>query len=267
MEPTSQDLMLGLLLSLFAGMSTCIGAAVALFLKRTDTRVLTYALGTSAGVMVYISFMELLPEAGNFLEQGSGKWITIAAFFGGMLLAGAIDRLIPEDENPHEIRTAGDLDAASPTGEYSSQSGVRRSAMLFAAAIAIHNFPEGIATMASAFDNPGTALSVAFAVAIHNIPEGIAVALPLMFGTGSRKRAFWGATLSGLAEPVGALVAMLVLLPFLTPTLLAVLFCIVAGIMVYISFDELLPMAERWGHHHLSIGGVISGMLLMALVL
>ena len=106
MEPTSQDLMLGLLLSLFAGMSTCIGAAVALFLKRTDTRVLTYALGASAGVMVYISFMELLPEAGNFLEQGSGKWITIAAFFGGMLLAGAIDRLIPEDENPHEIRTA-----------------------------------------------------------------------------------------------------------------------------------------------------------------
>ncbi len=267
MEATNQDLMLGLLLSLFAGMSTCIGAAVALFLKRTDTRVLTYALGASAGVMVYISFMELLPEAGRFLQVDYGKWVRIAAFFGGMVLAGAIDRLVPEDENPHEIYTAGDLDAVRPTGEFSAQAGVRRSAMLFAAAIAIHNFPEGIATMASAFDNPGTAFSVAFAVAIHNIPEGIAVALPLMFGTGSRQRAFWGATLSGLAEPVGALVAMLILLPFLTPTLLAVLFCIVAGFMVYISFDELLPMAERWGHHHLSIGGVISGMLLMALVL
>lgn len=267
MEATNQDLMLGLLLSLFAGLSTCIGAAVALFLKRTDTRVLTYALGASAGVMVYISFMELLPEAGRFLQEGSGKWVSIAAFFGGMVLAGAIDRLVPEDENPHEIHTAGDLDAARTTGEFSAQVGVRRSAFLFAAAIAIHNFPEGIATMASAFDNPGTAFSVAFAVAIHNLPEGIAVALPLMFATGSRKRAFWGAALSGLAEPVGALVAMLILLPFLTPTLLAVLFCIVAGFMVYISFDELLPMAERWGHHHLSIGGVISGMLLMALVL
>ena len=267
MEPTNQDLMLGLLLSLFAGLSTCVGAAVALFLKRTDTRVLTYALGASAGVMVYISFMELLPEAGRFLQQGSGKWVSMAAFFGGMLLAGAIDRMIPDDENPHEIHSADDLDAVRPTGEFSARSGVRRSAMLFAAAIAIHNFPEGIATMASAFDSPGTALSVAFAVSIHNIPEGIAVALPLMFGTGSRKRAFWGATLSGLAEPVGALAAMLILLPFLTPTLLAVLFCLVAGIMVYISFDELLPMAERWGHHHLSIGGVISGMLLMALVL
>lgn len=267
MEPSQQDLILGLLLSLFAGLSTGIGAAVALFLKRTDTKVLTYALGASAGVMVYISFMELMPQASHFLQGSTGgKWISITAFFGGMLLAGIIDHLIPEDENPHEAHSAGDLDQATPTGEFSS-SGVRRSAFLFAIAIAIHNFPEGIATMASAFDNPGTALSVALAVGIHNIPEGVAVALPLLYGTGSRKRAFLGATLSGVAEPVGALVAMLVLLPFLTPVLLATLFCIVAGIMVYIAFDELLPMAERWGHHHLSIYGVISGMLLMALIL
>jgi ZIP family zinc transporter len=108
---------------------------------------------------------------------------------------------------------------------------------------------------------------VALAVAIHNIPEGIAVALPLLYGTGSRRKAFKWALLSGLAEPLGALVGMLILIPFLSPPLLAVLFAVVAGIMVYISFDELLPMAERWGHHHLSIYGVATGMLIMALAL
>lgn len=260
------NLLLGGVLSLLAGLSTGIGAALALFVKRTDTRMLTFALGASAGVMVYISFMELMPAASEMLGENA-KWGTTLAFFGGMTLACIIDRLIPEDENPHEIPDPGCLDCVKSTGEFAGNAKLRRSALLFALAIAIHNFPEGIATVASAFDNTGIATSVALAVAIHNIPEGIAVALPLLYGTGNRRKAFGWALLSGLAEPLGALVGMLILLPFLTPTLLAVLFASVAGIMVYISFDELLPMAERWGHHHLSIYGVTTGMLIMALVL
>lgn len=261
-----ENLLLGGGLSLLAGLSTGIGAALALFVKRTDTRMLTFALGASAGVMVYISFMELMPAAGEMLAESS-QWVTTLAFFGGMALACLIDRMIPEDENPHEIPDPGCLDCVKATGEFAGNAKLRRSALLFTLAIAIHNFPEGIATVASAFGDTGIATSVALAVAIHNIPEGIAVALPLLYGTGNRRKAFGWATLSGLAEPLGAIVGMLILLPFLSPTLLAVLFATVAGIMVYISFDELLPMAERWGHHHLSIYGVATGMLIMALVL
>lgn len=263
-----QDLLTGGIMSLLAGLCTGIGAAAALFLKRTDTRGLTFALGASAGVMVYISFMELMPGATRLLQGTDGaKWITSAAFFGGMGLACLIDRLIPDDENPHEVRDAGELGAIRATGQFSGEANIRRSAFLFAIAIAVHNFPEGMATVASSFDSAGIGISVALAVAIHNIPEGIAVAIPLLYGTGSRKKAFFLATLTGLTEPLGALVCMLVLLPFLSSTLLAVLFAVVAGIMVYISFDELLPMAERWGRHHLSIYGVTAGMLLMAVIL
>ena len=264
----SQELLMGGVLSLLAGLCTGIGAAVALFMRKTDTKMLTFALGSSAGVMVYISFMELMPTASEMLEgNAAAKWITIGAFFGGMLMAALIDRLIPEDENPHEIYDPAVMANIHRTGQFSGNTQVRRSAFLFALAIAIHNFPEGIATVAAAFDNMEIAASVALAVAIHNVPEGIAVAVPLLYGTGQRGKAFRMATLTGLAEPLGALVCMLVLMPFITPTLLAILFAGVAGIMVYISFDELLPMAERWGHHHISIYGVTTGMMIMALAL
>lgn len=261
--------MLGVILSVLAGLSTGIGAAVALFVKKTDTRVLTFSLGASAGVMVYISFMELMPTAAEMLSgQEYAKWYTVAAFFFGMAAACLIDRMIPEDENPHEVPNCPSCaENLKTTGQFSGSAGIKRSAMFFALAIAIHNFPEGIATVAAAFDSAEIAASVALAVAIHNIPEGIAVALPLLYGTGSRRKAFMWATLSGLAEPLGALVAILILLPFIGPTMLGILFALVAGIMVFISFDELLPMAERWGHHHLSIYGVATGMFIMALVL
>lgn len=268
----NEQLLMGGVLSLLAGLCTGVGAAIALFLKKTDTRMLTYALGASAGVMVYISFMELMPAATDMLgDQAGSKWIVLGAFFGGMAAASLIDRLVPEDENPHEVLSLNELQSLSQctTDECRQKvrQRVRRSAMLFAIAIGVHNFPEGMATVAAAFDNTGIAASVALAVAIHNIPEGITVAVPLLYGTGSRKKAFWVGTLTGLAEPLGALICMLVLLPFLSATLLGILFAVVAGIMVFISFDELLPMAERWGHHHLSIYGVVTGMLIMGLVL
>ena len=267
-----EQLLTGGLLSLMAGLCTGVGAALALFLKKTDTRLLTYALGASAGVMVYISFMELMPTATELIgEQSGGKWIILAAFFGGMAAASLIDHLVPEDENPHEVLSLNELHNLNQctTADCKRQvrQRVRRSAMMFAIAIGVHNFPEGMATVAAAFDNTGIAASVALAVAIHNIPEGITVAVPLLYGTGSRRKAFYIGTLTGLAEPLGALVCMLILLPFLSTTLLAVLFAVVAGIMVFISFDELLPMAERWGHHHLSIYGVVTGMFIMGLVL
>jgi len=263
-----EPLLIGGALSLLAGLCTGIGAAVALFLKRTNAKMLTFSLGASAGVMVYISFMELMPLAMEKLGEGlANKWIVLGSFFGGMGLAALIDKLVPEDENPHEFRSEDEVHAAQNATGLSGRDKVKRSAFLFAIAIGVHNFPEGMATVAAAFDDMSIALSVALAVAIHNIPEGLTVAVPLLYGTGSRRKAFWMGTLTGLAEPLGALVCMLVLLPFLSATLLGVLFAVVAGIMVFISFDELLPMAERWGHHHLSIGGVMVGMFVMAAVL
>jgi ZIP family zinc transporter len=243
-----------------------VGAALALFLKKTDTRALTYALGASAGVMVYISFMELMPAASEMLGENS-KWGTTLAFFGGMALACLIDRLIPEDENPHEIPDATCLDCVQSTGEFAGNAKLRRSALLFTLAIAIHNFPEGMATFAAGINSLTLGIPIAVAVALHNIPEGITVSVPIYHATGSRKKAFMYSMVSGLAEPIGAGIAMLVLYPFLSATLLSVLFAAVAGTMVFIAFDELLPMAERWGFHHLSIYGIITGMLLMGFTL
>ncbi len=256
-----EQMLLGLLLSAIAGMATGLGAAVAFFMKKLSYRVLTFALGASAGMMIYISFMEFIPSAMQSAGEGS-QYLVIMSFFAGMVLIALIDRLIPSEENPHEIQELSAWEKAP-----SNEKGMQRSAYFFAAAIAIHNFPEGIATVVSALEGAEVAYSVALAVAIHNIPEGIAVAIPLYCATQSKWKSFGWATLSGLAEPLGALVAMLILMPFLSPLLIAGLFAAVAGIMVYISLDELLPMAQRWGYHHASIYGVMAGMCIIAFLL
>ena len=269
MDLSANHILVVFLLTTLAGLATGIGGFIAFFMKRTDTKTLTFSLGFSGGVMVYISLVELLGEAQHRLMEfeghTAGAWIAIASFFGGIAVAALIDYLVPEDENPHEARGPEDIHGQG-SGEFSS-SKIKRSGILFALAIGIHNFPEGVATFAAGLDSLTLGTSIALAVAVHNIPEGIAVAVPLYYGTGSRKKALFYSFLSGLAEPVGAAIAMLFLFHFLTPTVLAILFASVAGIMVFISFDELLPMAERWGHHHISIMGIIAGMLLMAVVL
>lgn len=262
MEISTQSLLLAFGLTLIAGLSTGIGSLTAFLTKRTNTAFLSAALGLSAGVMIYVSFMELMPESVRLFEElSSPKWANIymlAAFFAGIGLIALIDRLVPEDENPHEIHTE---DAPQ------SQTRLKRTGILMALAIGIHNFPEGLATFASALTNLDIAIPIMFAIAIHNIPEGIAVSVPIYHATGSRRKAFWYSFLSGMAEPVGALVGFLFLLPFWTPEINAALLAFVSGIMVYISFDELLPGMEQYGHHHIGILGVVSGMFVMAVSL
>lgn len=263
-----------LLLTALAGLATGLGGLVVFFMKETNTRLLTYALGFSGGVMIYISMVELLGSANLYLvdlcgEKPGGLW-TIVSFFGGIGLAALIDKCVPEDENPHEMIGLDAMKKLENAGKaFVPKSKMKRSGVLFALAIGIHNFPEGIATFAAGMNSLSLGISIALAVAVHNIPEGMVVAVPLFFGTGSRKKAIFYSFLSGLAEPLGAVLAMLVILPLfgMSPLVLAVLFASVAGIMVYISFDELLPLAEKWGHHHISTYGIISGMFLMALVL
>ncbi len=255
----------GLILTLLAGLATGIGGAIAFFFKRSDQRILALALGFSGGVMIYISLVELLASAqsrlGEIWGRSPGYLGAGAAFFGGIGLAALIDRLVPDYENPHEVQGVEEMDTAVPPEK------MYRSGILFAIALAIHNFPEGMAVFAAGMAAPETGIAIAIAIAIHNIPEGITVSVPLYHATGSRRKAFWYSFASGLAEPVGALAAWLLLAPWLSVALMSVIFAAVAGIMVYISFDELLPMAEKYGEHHLAIYGLIAGMLVMNLSL
>lgn len=259
---TGERVLWGFALTLLAGLATGIGSCLAFFSRHSDTRFLATSLGFSGGVMVYISLVELLPSSHAVLEnlhgERWGSFYATVAFFGGILLAIIIDKVVPEDENPHEVRK---VEAMAP---HLHHPRLMRSGVFMALAIGLHNLPEGVATFAAALANPTTGIAIAVAVAVHNIPEGITVSVPIYYATGSRLKAFWWSFISGLAEPLGALIAWLILMPFISEALLAWIFSAVAGIMVFISFDELLPLAREYGEHHLSIYGLIAGMLAMA---
>ncbi|MDR1984941.1 MAG: zinc transporter ZupT [Prevotellaceae bacterium] len=260
------NILIPFILTLFAGLATGVGSAIAFFAHRTNKRFLSFSLGLSAGVMIYVSFVELFPQAQISLSNDFGAKtatvITVLCFFLGMLLIGIIDRFVPSIENPHEVRSVESMNMAPP-----QNIKLMRMGIITALAIGIHNFPEGVATFVAALENPTLGIAIAVAIAIHNIPEGIAVSVPIYYATGNRKKAFFLSFLSGTAEPVGAILAYLILMPFISPVVMGCVFAFVAGIMVFISFDELLPAAREYGEHHISIFGLVSGMAIMALSL
>lgn len=263
-----QAVILAFGLTLFAGLSTGIGSAIAFFTKTTNTKFLSVSLGFSAGVMIYISFMEILPKSIEIMTDDAGlktgNFLAIVGFFVGMLVIAIIDKLVPSFENPHEIRKVEDLE---DTRETEKKRKLYRMGMMSALAIAIHNFPEGLATFIVALKDIKLGFPIAIAIAIHNIPEGIAVSVPIYYATGSRKKAFKYSFLSGLAEPLGALFGFLILMPFMNDILFGFIFASVAGIMVFISIDELLPAAREYDQPHLSLYGLMGGMAVMALSL
>ncbi|EOH3769484.1 zinc transporter ZupT, partial [Campylobacter jejuni] len=280
------QIFIAMLLTLFAGFSTAIGSIIAFFSRKDDLRVLSLGLGFSAGVMIYISFMEILPTAlkdfKNYYNSHWAELLGMACFFGGILISLLIDKLIPEDVNPHEpkedlselkicpLPQKGQNPPKFHPGEKLHQintKALKRTGIFTALAIAIHNFPEGFATFISSLDNLTLGIAIAIAVAIHNIPEGLAVSLPIYHATGDKKKAFIYSALSGFAEPLGAFVGALILLPFIGDLTLAISFAVIAGIMVFISLDELLPAAKTYDKAHDSLYGLIAGMMIMALSL
>ncbi|OEV67680.1 zinc transporter ZupT [Campylobacter jejuni] len=286
MQFTFEQIFIAILLTLFAGFSTAIGSIIAFFSRKDDLRVLSLGLGFSAGVMIYISFMEILPTAlKDFKNHYDSHWaelLGLACFFGGILISLLIDKLIPEDVNPHEpkedlselkicpLPQKGQNPPKFHPGEKLHQintKALKRTGIFTALAIAIHNFPEGFATFISSLDNLTLGIAIAVAVAIHNIPEGLAVSLPIYHATGDKKKAFIYSALSGFAEPLGAFVGALILLPFIGDLTLAISFAVIAGIMVFISLDELLPAAKTYDKAHDSLYGLIAGMAIMALSL
>jgi len=255
-------------LTLFAGLSTGIGSTLAFFKKSVDDQFLSGALGFSAGVMIYVSMIEIFPKARDAFVPIHGPkaahWYTTIAFFAGILLIALIDKFVPTPVNPHELRDVEEIDVDK---EEKKNSELKRMGLFSALALAIHNFPEGLATFISAVNDPTLGVSIAIAIAIHNIPEGIAVSVPIHRATGSKRQAFKYSFLSGLDEPLGALIGFTILRPFVNATVFGIIFAAVAGIMVYISLDELLPTAEKYAEHHIAIWGLIAGMAVMALSL
>ena len=268
-----------LLLTLIAGAATGIGGALVLFKKKLSSNFLAGALGLSAGVMIFISLAELYPEAQSLVADittvKQGKTLVLIAFFVGMGIITLIDFLIPEYENPHEApglsltdKTAA-VDMLEHTG---NAAALKKLGIMSALAIAVHNFPEGIATFIGALNNPEMGGGITFAIALHNIPEGIAIAIPIYYATKSKGKALLYATLSGLSELLGAILCIAITMVFdidMSGSSIAfpLVLSAVAGIMVYISLDELLPTAEKYGKHHIAIGGVVVGMAIMAVSL
>jgi ZIP family zinc transporter len=243
------NMAIALTLTTLAGLSTTIGSLLGVFVRKPGPRFLTLTLGFSGGVMILVSFVELL--AGGIEAVGFG--LAHIAFFGGMLAMFLIDFLIPHEYMAEHHRTEG-----------RGQGELMKTGLLVALGLGIHNFPEGMATFAGALQDVSLGLAIGGAIALHNIPEGLAVAAPIYAATGSRKKAFLWSFLSGVAEPAGAALAALVLLPFLNDTVLGLMLAAVAGIMVFISLDELVPVARSFGEEHLSIVGVALGMAVMA---
>lgn len=253
---TANPAVRALFLSILAGLSTLIGALVVFVSKGRNEKTVSISLGFAAGVMISVSFTDLFPLSQSHLVEQCGErlgiLLSVAFLVIGILLSALLDRFVPHQEFDPE------------TGEKPHQN-LFRVGFVSTLAIGLHNFPEGIATFIAGYDNLELGVSIAIAIAMHNIPEGISVAMPIYFATGSKRKAFKYTFLSGIAEPIGALAAFLLLRPFISSALLGATFAIVAGIMLYISIEELIPTSRQYGFDRLALIATFSGICLMPL--
>lgn len=264
-------LILAFTVTLFAGLATGIGSTIAFFSKTTNKGFFALSMGFSAGVMIYLSFVEILPKATQYLAIDIGE-IQAAAIAAGALVAGlvlmaVIDALVPSGANPHENTRVELLEAVEASDAHMQErqnKALLRIGVFVALAIAIHNFPEGLATFLLVLDDPEIGIALAIAVAMHNIPEGIAVSVPVYYATKSRLKAFRLSFLSGLAEPAGAVIGYLILAPYLNDFALGIIFSMVAGVMIFLAIDTLLPTARNSARGHLTVYGFIAGIAVMA---
>ena len=251
---------------MLAGLTTAIGGAIAFVTKKDNLKTLSVGLGFSAGVMIFVSLVDIIPNSEALLKVNFPnlyQWLVFGGFILGIVVSVLIDYFLPDHVDTEELLHP---DAPEEDNHFKHYK-LKRAGMLTAIAICVHNFPEGMATFLTTTQNITLGLSVALAIAIHNIPEGIAVALPIYHVTGKKRYAMLYAALSGITEPIGALVGMFVFGLFVPQILVGFLMAAVGGIMTYISFDTLLPLAKEYGNWHLSIVGIMSGILFIWLSL
>ena len=260
---SSDNLWLAFTLTFAAGLATAVGSLLVLFSKRPNPRLLAFGLAFAGGAMVYVSLSEILNKSISSFAQAYGDRLGYTYgtlwFLGGVLLVVVIDHLVP---NPHDS-----LDKQDPAFHDHSHTQIRRVGLLSAIAITAHNFPEGLATFFATLESPSVGLPLAFAIAIHNIPEGIAIAVPVYLATGRKSYAFGASLLSGLAEPVGAAIGYFLLADALSPATFGAVFGLIAGIMVFLALDELLPAAKRYAQGHETVYGLVIGMATIAVSL
>lgn len=242
-----------LILTVLAGAATFIGAMLGVLGQKPSNRLLAFSLGFAAGIMLLISLMEMLPAALH--TKGMSPIICYGMFMLGLLGYFALDRALPH-AHPQDL-----LD-----GTIKKRS-LNRTALLLTLGISLHNFPEGIATYVTASSDLELGLGIALAVALHNIPEGLAVAGPVYAATGSKRKAVMWAGVSGMAEIAGGVLAWLILGSLVSPVLMAAIMAAVAGIMVALSVDELMPLAKEIDPHNNPSYGVLCGMAVMGLSL
>jgi len=250
----SREALFALLLSLIAGLSTLLATFVLFFTNKKSEKLVTVSLGFAAGVMLSVSFTELYPYAEKSLSIFAGRkfgiLLAVAFLICGVLSAAGLDKLVPHEEHGKEDR------------EHKNLYRVGFVSML---AIGLHNFPEGIATFMAGYSDVSLGISIMLAIMMHNIPEGISVVMPIYYATGSKKQAIKFTFLSGIAEPIGALLAFLILRPIINDLVMGIIFALITGIMLYISVEELIPSSRQYGYKRLALISTFAGICMMPL--
>lgn len=256
----THDVLVALAVCAAAAAATMIGGFSVFTARESNARLLAFGLAFAGGAMIYISLVEIfwksLTDFSKVFEDKEAYSYATLAFFCGVLLLVMIDRLIP---NPHNRLTAPDAIKGDDDKKH-----LKRVGLMAALAITVHNFPEGMATFFATLEEPVVGSSLAFAIAVHNIPEGVAIAIPVYYATGDKKKTLLACGLSAIAEPVGALIGYLILAPYLTPIVFGSVFGVIAGAMVFLSMDELLPTAKRYSSGHDAVYGMVLGMACIA---
>ncbi len=247
-----------LLMTAIAGLATVLGGFITFFVNKNNMKVLSLGLGFSAGVMIFVSFTEILTSAGDLLKAyfpNNYAWIVFFGFIAGTIISKLIDIFLPDHIEEEDFENS--------EKHLNSHTHIKRAGILTAIAIAIHNFPEGLGTFLVSSQDLTLGITVALAIALHNIPEGIAVALPIYHATGKKRLAIWYSFWTGMTEPIGALIGLGLLSWFLPQMFVGFLMAVVVGIMIYIAFDTLLPLSHEYGDWHYAIAGVMSGIIVI----
>ncbi|KEO73742.1 zinc transporter ZupT [Anditalea andensis] len=258
-------------LTLLAGLSTGVGGLIAFTPYAKKDNFLAFGLGLAAGAMLFISFFEMLYGALDFLTEQRGFsaafTMTSLYFLGGLMVIAIITEAVEYILKNKGIKTSDLSGITSNEKNNGSSKKLYRSGIVTAIALGVHNLPEGLITFLATIQDVQLGIGIAIAIAIHNIPEGMAVSLPIYRATGNKKKAIGITFLTGLSEPIGAILAYFLFFQNVGEEAMEVVSIFLATIMIYVSLFEILPTAFQLDHPHHTKWGILVGMVIMGLTL